>query len=540
MRFALTFLAAMATAAPTLAADPPRRLLVVQIAEYVYLAPLTHATLTGPERARDSAERLAAGLGVPTSKDNDQLFLLADTAGPDAPLPTKEILTGALDRFCTTTRAQDRIVIYLGVHAVERDGKAYVVPIDGDPAKLDSLLPLGELYARLKGLKAAQKVVVWDVCRHNPERFITRRAPGPMTPALFKSLTDAPEGMEVIVSCSSGERALEYFTPRGPASLYAGSAYLDAIAKAAADLRQAKKSAAGDSIAVKDIHTAAARFVALAAKAFGATQTPALVGSPPASPAEYDPKEAPAKRFNLPTLPGASATAKAIFEELALPPLVGNSAAPFSRLPFRSESLKGYEADATTDEIFKEPEKYPLRVATLRALTAIRNGWPLNKRDRLFANLTAPVTDAAKRAANREQEGIALALTRLEVELENLTQVAGMREKETKRWQANYDFTYAQLRLRLVMLEEYNRAMANVKTESLPDLPGGATGWRFVSSTKARGGRSVRRMLADAQQSFTKLAADHKGTPWEALAFRSLATLPSATWEAVVPPKSDK
>ena len=60
---------------------------------------------------------------------------------------------------------------------------------------------------KIKALKASQKVMIWDVCRFNPERVRGRRDPGPMTPALFKALTTAPEGVQVMVSSSPGERA---------------------------------------------------------------------------------------------------------------------------------------------------------------------------------------------------------------------------------------------------------------------------------------------------------------------------------------------
>jgi hypothetical protein len=254
---------------------------------------------------------------------------------------------------------------------------------------------------------------------------------------------------------------------------------------------------------------------------------------------KYDPQEAPAKRFALPSPPVASAEAKAVFDELALPPLLGDEPAPFARLPFPADALKGYAAGATADQTLNEPEKYPLRVATLRALATVRDAWPLGKA-KLPSVLGAPVNDQAKRAVNREQEAIALAIVRMEAELDNLRAVAGARAKEPKRWQANYDFALAELRLRLVVLEEYNRALARVKTESLPDLPAGATGWRFVSSSKAAGRKDVRDMLALAREDFARLAAAHKGTPWEALARRSLAALPSATWEPVLPPKDEK
>ena len=60
-----------------------------------------------------------------------------------------------------------------------------------------------------------------------------------------------------------------------------------------------------------------------------------------------------------------------------------------------------------------------------------------------------------------------------------------------------------------------------------------AEGWRLVPGEKVEGRRDVKLLFAAAQEGFTKLATDHKGTPWEAVAKRSLAVLPGAHWEVL-------
>ena len=524
MRFALSLCAALTLTGAAGAQDPkgaafPRRLLFVQVADYLYLNPLTPAP-------REAVTKLAAGLRVPAARDNDQLFVLSDAVA-DSPLPTKEVLAKVLDGFCTTTRAQDRVVLYFGAHAVEKDGKAFVVPIDGDPADPAGLLPVADVYSKLKNLKASQTVVIWDVCRHNPERVRGRRDPGPMTPELFKALTAAPEGVQVLVSCSPGERAAELFAPRGATAL-PGSVYLDALRQATADDRAANpKAAPGGPIPVESLHMAAVKAVAAVTK----TQTPALAGKPVAPPAEYDPKEAAAKRFELPAAPKPLPEAKAIFDELALPPFADGGAAP-ARLPFAATALKDYAADVSADEVLKNAEKYPLRAATLRALQGVRTHWPLGgKEQAAVAALTAPVTDRTKQAVTKAQEAVAVALIGLELELERLEGVADRRDKETKRWRANHDLALAEVRLRVVVLNEYSRALGRVKTEALPDLPAGATGWRLVPSARIEGKRDVRALLAAADEGFATLAAEHKGTPWEVLARREKFTALGLEWK---------
>lgn len=531
MRPALAALAVFAFAPHATAEDAPRRLLFVQLADYLYLNPLTHAAPGGPDRARDSAARLAAGLRVPTGKDNDQLFAYSDT-DPAAALPTKDALGRVIGAFCDTTRPQDRVVIYIGAHAVEKGGKAFVVPIDGDPDAPDTLLPVADVYARLRGLSAAQKVVVWDVCRDNPERGHDRRDLGPMTAELFAALAAAPDGVEVLLSCSPGERAAEYFAPRGPAGVFAGSAYLDALRQAAEDLRTDGAKAA-EPIPVAALHAEATKSLAALAKLTGAKQTPAARGAAPKDAAPFDPKGPAAKRFELPAPKAPAADAKAILAELTLPPLRGDDPGPLARLAFADAALKDYAADVSIDDVLKDVEKYPLRVATLRALAAVRDNWPMGgKEQRGVGRLSADPTDDEKKAIARAQEPVAKALARLEFELTELEGLAEARAKEPKRWRAHYDLARAELRLRVVLLSEYNRALGHARTETLPDLAGGR-GWRLVPVAKVEGRKDVRELAQRADDALAQLATDHPGTPWAAAAKRARAALPGTRWEVV-------
>ncbi|QJW97973.1 caspase family protein [Frigoriglobus tundricola] len=540
MRCAVSLVAALALASTVFAQEPkaafPRRMLFVHVADYLYLNPLTRAAPGGPDRVREAAGRLAFGFRVPNSKDNDQLFVLADTPAADARLPTKAALVKAMEGFCETTRGQDRVVIYFGVHVVEKDGKAFVVPIDGDPAAAGTLLPVADVYARLKELKAAQKVVIWDVCRQNPDRVRGRREPGPMTLELFRALAVAPAGVEVLLSCSPGEHALEYFVPRGTAGTLPGSAYLDALRQAAIDTRVSTKAEPGDAVPVEVLHKSAVRAVAAVAY----RQTPLLVGTAPKLPVEFNPSEAPAKRFELPAFQGPQADAKAILDELALPAILEDDRAPLARLPYSEAALKGYAPDVSVEDALRNLDRYPLRGATLRAVQTVRNVWRLDaKEQKAVATLSSPISDRAKRAVSTAQDSVAITIAELETELARLEGVADKRAKETKRWQAHYDLVVAELRLRLVVLNEYNRALGHVKTETLPDLPKSSTGWRLVPTTKIEGRKDVGGMFAAAGDGFTKIAAEHVGTPWEVLAKRSLAVLPGVRWEPIVAPASE-
>ena len=542
MRFALSVAVVMLFGSQAFAADDPkspafpRRLLVVHASHYLYLNPLTHGTQGGADRVRDAADRLAEGLRVPTAAGNNQLFVLADTLpASEARFPTKEMITKTLDSFIATTRAQDRVVVYFGAHAIEKDGKAYLVPVEGDLSDVNTLVPVSSIYAKLKDLEAAQKLVIWDVCRMNPERIRSRRDPGPMTEALFKALSAAPYGIQALISCSPGEHSLEYSTPRGPAGLFAGSAFLDALRQAAADDRSGNpKATPNDAIPVDALHKSAGKSLAAVAKQAGVVQTPAQAGTPVKPETAYDPKEEPAKRFDWPTPKTAAADdVKAILNELALPPLVAGEDALPANFPFSAEALKNYPADATPDEILMNADKYPLRVATLRAFQTVRDTWPLGKDARGMTTLAAPVTDRAKKSVAAAQDQLALAIAQLELELENLLAVADKRATETKRWQAHYDYAVAEVRLRLVVFNELNVSLAKARTETLPDLPPGGSGWRLVASDKLQSGKAVQAIFTSATDDFTRLATAYKGTPWEVLAWRTLALQPGLRWEPI-------
>ena len=207
----------------------PRRLLFIHISRYMYLNPLTASQPGGPDRSKSFADRLVFDWRIPTDKENNQLFMLSDTTR-DPILPMKSVLKTAYEKFFETSRKQDRIVVYFGGHALEKEGKAYLAPIEGDLDDASTLIPLDEFYAKMSACPATQKVVIWDVCRLNQERGKQRPGSEPMSESLAKSLANAPAGIEVITSCQAKENALEFSSltpPESSARTCAGSAFLE-------------------------------------------------------------------------------------------------------------------------------------------------------------------------------------------------------------------------------------------------------------------------------------------------------------------------
>src|SRR5436305_6663052 len=129
--------------------------------KYLYCNGLTAGK--GPndrDQVTEAARPLAFDWHVPQDPANNQLFVLSDTAPRDARPMLKPIVTETYRRFCETCREQDRVLIYSGGHAVEKAGRAYLVPADGDLDDPASLIPLDDFWAALKGCKARQRVVV--------------------------------------------------------------------------------------------------------------------------------------------------------------------------------------------------------------------------------------------------------------------------------------------------------------------------------------------------------------------------------------------
>jgi hypothetical protein len=274
-----------------------------------------------------------------------------------------------------------------------------------------------------------------------------------------------------------------------------------------------------------------------AAKALGAQQSPKLLGRPHAVLAAIDPEETLAAAVSLP-LPKspANAEAKAILQELALPPLaLGEAFDPLPLLAFDPQALKPYLPDASSDEILRDAEKYPLRVATLRALQTIRDTRHVaGPKDPKFITLVrSPITDQVKRTILDAQAPMAVAIAKLESELTALEALEKLRAREPKRWQAHYDYTLGQLRFRLALVNEYNLALGHVRTESLPERPHGFTAWQLTHQVKMLSKRDVQSLAEAARAGFEAIVVAHPGTPWEVLAKRALQTPPGLRWEPV-------
>jgi hypothetical protein len=104
--------------------------------------------------------------------------------------------------------------------------------------------------------------------------------------------------------------------------------------------------------------------------------------------------------------------------------------------------------------------------------------------------------------------------------LDELEKVADQRDKQPKRWQVHYDYVVAQLKLRICYANQYNLALANVRSGKLPDLQPGQNGYRLTAETNLDKNTpaNYKEMFNEARKALTEVAKTHPNTPWAVLA----------------------
>jgi predicted Zn finger-like uncharacterized protein len=527
----------------------PRRLLFMHVSNYLYLNPLTNAAMVGetrgPDRTRAAALRLAYEWRVPTDKDNNQVFVLSDTAPPpDNRMPMKSVITGTYEQFFDTSRPQDRIVIYFGGHVVtkEKDGAeaVYLVPLEGDPEEEGTLIPLADFYGKLAACKATQKVVIWDVCRFNPNRGRIRPGSEPMTEAIAKALAAAPAGVQVITTCQPGENALEFYnhTPDGnnkPAVV--GSSFLEASLNIANKQKAVKNLAPNDPIPVSDWTKAIGERVSYVGQQFQGSpkQTVKITGATPANLVAYNKEESPAVRFDIPSPPkGANPDEVArIAGEFALPGIKSDDGASgVASFPFPADVLADFKEDVPLTEIMNpaNEQKYFFRRKVLDAFQTIRDVWGKDGA-RLREEFVGETSDVVKKQILEEQIFPAEAIPKLELAITLLEAVADQKDLQPKRWQAHYDYALAQCKARLAFMQEYNLALGSIRTEVLPPLDPkqGQDGYKLISSERMK--VKEKTFAEEAKEIYDSIIDDYKGTPWAVQAKRDRVLSLGLAWQ---------
>ena len=196
----------------------PRRLLMISINDYFYVNPL----LPGASNASESEGERRDVYGIASRMQGrwmipkDQIYILSDGPTMDKKivgsyrLPMKQIVEQSIDQFLATAGEYDRNIILFSGHAIEKEGKAYLVPLDAELDQVDGMIPLDWFYDKLDKCKSKDNLVIFDVCRYDLSRGFERPAFGVMTDKLEETLHHAPPGVGVWTSCSKDEYSLEF------------------------------------------------------------------------------------------------------------------------------------------------------------------------------------------------------------------------------------------------------------------------------------------------------------------------------------------
>jgi predicted Zn finger-like uncharacterized protein len=527
----------------------PRRMLVLNVSKYLYCNGLTAGEpgkKANGDRVTEVADRLAYDWHVPTDKDNNQLYIVSDTTGRGPRPMIGPVLRAGYELFFATCRPQDNVLVYFGGHAVEADGKAYLVPADGDPTDAKTLIPLADFYDKLKDCVAHQKVVLFDVCRLNEAGDQVRPGGEPMTPTLEKALLDAPAGTQVVLACSAGQRALEFRRPPADAPEAAGSLFLAALRSTTAAGK--KEPEPTDPFPVDAWGPKLkARMAEVAAMAGQPAPEPKTTGRDP-GPTEVAADAPPAKPMPLPSAPkGANpADVRKLIAPAALPPLrPGESAAEQpveTAVPFPAAALKPFEPDLVTpDVVKKDKEKYPVRAAALDALDYVRAQWGMAGKN-VMDRFDGATNEAVKKTVRGRQEAPARIILELEERSRAMDALLPEAEKETsKYWKVTFLLALAEVKARLAFMHEYDNALAAIMTDNLPDRdPKKHSGLQLVSSDKMKSKKDVKDIGDAARELYAKVVEEAPGTPWAVLARRAKATGLGLAWQPLPKPTISK
>jgi len=525
--------------APPATYPPLRRAMAVFAGGYLNLSPVR----VGPPQKNIEAllNRLGERWGVP----NDQSFLVADVAGgrPANP-PIKAVVEPAVVSFLTAARAQDTAILVFVGHAAAVDGKPYLVPLDGDLSRPATLIGLNWLYERLRECRARQRLLVVDVCRHDPDRPAVRPVSAPMSADLEAALKSPPPGVQVWSACSVGQSSMECNDVEFENEAIEGGVFLNQFFRAF--VRGAARRPNDDELLpldtlVQPVTELTRRFARGARKL---DQTPFLAGTvdpqrlaaPPESVSPRAVQVLTARELFAGELADA-ALVRGIVKDIRLPSI---RLEPADRgelpVPFFAKALAEYSTEGAAAPTLKDGVRRAVGVLRRHGegvviVNGVRKtvGAPRER-------LAPPVNDALKRRILKEQaDGPGIMFAELEAELTALQKLTLARQAEpSPRWQANYDFVTAAVKARIAHINEYNFVLGKIRKDELPALtPGVHGGWRLEPTEKLSAPRDVRDLADEARQAFDRLIRERPGTPWEVLARRERVTLLGLQWQPV-------
>jgi len=525
----------------------PRRALIISTHNYLYANPIT-AGVTG----QAGLDRLASSLNRALQIPMNQIIHLSDVHPKTPRPPLKSVIEETIKNFLNTSRPQDRILLIWVGHTKEIDGKAYLMPLEGEFDNAQTLVPLSWVYEQLAACPCRQKILVLDGNRHNLAQGEERPVSGPMTEAFQKELENPPAGVQVWSACSKDQESNEIED-------YPLGIFLDSFRRALTPEQNDPKGplegriqSPEELIPLEELHRHTSMLVAREIKRQNLKpQTPLLAGSAPKDGASYDPDQAAAAVPALPVLSTANLSkVRTLLDEISVPSLQGGKGTGadlnFSNLPpFPDEEMKKYQATLPVD--------HPLRQAVQKGRVTL---WAISTadvprelqsevqaiRDKLRIDLSILETRYNRPAGGQAEtnfknsfEAKSRDMSRIIAQLENTheeLEKAGehLTDETPARWKAHYQYMLARFKSQLAYLEEYNNLLGGLRRE-LPPAEEIHTGWRMAA--RERPGDSVgKKYERAARKIYGELIEQNPKSPWEVLGKREKLNALGLEWQA--------
>ncbi len=524
-----------AVVAPRASGRYPRRALLVGVRNYIYASPLNPGYRNEGLKEGENDPLGLGGLrqvlwGLQFGKT--QVGELSDVAGTDAHPPLQGTMKETIAHFLENSRPQDRIVLAFVGHCVEIDGKGQLVPLEAELDKAPQMISIEWLYEQLGKCPARQKVLILDAAHLDPEQGNARKGGEPLSAKVEKQLEeDRPKGVQVWLSCSAGQNSHEFAS-----SGLSGSAFMHYLVHVGRELIQPRDrrelekrlglpegTLAGgpaDTLPLTLVASEVNRDVAAYVKErWGGQQTPRLLGKETdgPDPGPNDPTPAPVA-IQVPKGTDKLADAKlvaGIIKEMGV-----KDALP----PFFAKPLEPYVPDyADQEEFLSKLAEHPLRKAVYEAADFL-NKPEVNRSFPMTFRYPGEEANFKKQLLN-QQEMAAETMALIFERLTNLEELADARKKEpAKRWQAHYDYVYAQLLAKAAKTQEWNFTLGQMRKETPERKNKESTGWNLVPQAKLLQ-KETRDMEKKRQAALERLINEHPGTPWELLARRDKDTL---------------
>jgi len=153
-------------------------------------------------------------------------------------------------------------------------------------------------------------------------------------------------------------------------------------------------------------------------------------------------------------------------------------------------------------------------------LNVLRDGYPVPANETMFKN-----------QVKNDQQEVAKIMGALTEAHEELMAVKEDKEKESKRWQANYEFMQARLEAQIAYLWEYESMLGSMRKDLPPREPF-HNRWRLASQVTLNGDSAGKKMAASSRKILDKMVKEYAGTPWEVLAKREKLTALGLEWKS--------